>query len=82
MSCPARELTAPGSLLALHRKLPDRWPFLLASSASAGKLGRWSMLLRAADEAPLVLDDNRGEGAPTFLDELARRQAEAGRAPR
>ena len=78
MSCPARELTAPGSLLAIHRKLPDRWPFLLASSASAGKLGRWSMLLRAADEAPLVYDDNCGQGAATFLDELARRQAEAG----
>ncbi|MDZ7789973.1 MAG: aminodeoxychorismate synthase component I [Xanthomonadales bacterium] len=78
MRCPARELTAPGSLLAIHRKLPHRWPFLLASSASAGKLGRWSMLLRGADEAPLVFDDNRGEDAPTFLDELARRQAEAG----
>ncbi|WP_376693368.1 aminodeoxychorismate synthase component I [Wenzhouxiangella sp. EGI_FJ10409] len=78
MSCPARELGAFGSLLTLHRKFPDRWPFLLASSASAGKLGRWSMLLRAADEAPLVLDSVAPNDAPRFLDELARLQAEAG----
>ncbi len=77
MTCAARELTAPASLLALHRQFPDQWPFLLASSASAGKLGRWSMLLRAADEAPLVLEQADVGAGPGFLAELANRQSRA-----
>ncbi|WP_376695466.1 aminodeoxychorismate synthase component I [Wenzhouxiangella sp. EGI_FJ10305] len=77
MTCAARELTAPASLLALHRQFPDQWPYLLASSASAGKLGRWSLLLRAADEAPLILDQAAVGAGPGFLDELADRQREA-----
>jgi anthranilate synthase component 1 len=77
MTCQARELSTPPSLLALHRQLPDRWPFLLASSASAGQLGRWSMLLRASDEAPLVLDRIDPGSRTDFLNELARRQASA-----
>ncbi len=68
-----RRITAP-SLLCVHQHQPDRWPFLLASSASAGSLGRWSMLLRA-DEEQLVLwsgtdcPDGPGEGG-RFLDRL------------
>lgn len=77
MTGAARELTTAPSLLALHRHLPDRWPFLLASSASAGKLGRWSLLLRAADEEALVLDRGGLERGSRFLDELAERQRQA-----
>jgi len=76
MTCLARELAAPVPLLALHRQFPDRWPFLLASSASAGHLGRWSLLLRAADAAPLVLEQRDREGRTGFLEELAARQHE------
>src|SRR5690554_6237015 len=62
-----RELTAAPSLLGLHRQFPDRWPFLLASSASAGQLGRWSMLLRADPDqaASLAYGD-----CSDFLDRL------------
>lgn len=82
MSCAARELAAPPSLLALYRQFPDRWPFLLASSASAGRLGRWSLLLRAADEPPLVADP---VAAPNrtgdFLDRLRETVRAAGSQP-
>ncbi len=69
-----RELPSDTSLLAIHRGAPDRWPFLLASSASAGALGRWSILLRA-DEATLALwPGSRGLVGPgtseTFLGRL------------
>lgn len=74
MSCLARELATSASLLAVHRQFPDRWPFLLASSASAGKLGRWSILMRADDEEPLVLETAGGDAPSGFLQELARRQ--------
>ncbi|RFF32197.1 aminodeoxychorismate synthase component I [Wenzhouxiangella sediminis] len=77
MTCLARELATAPSLLTVHRRYPDRWSFLLASSASAGKLGRWSLLLRAADEKPLVLDPSELEAGSGFLDELADRQGRA-----
>lgn len=70
----ARELAASASPLALHRRFPDRWAFLLASSASAGRLGRWSLLLRAADEEALTLEQADLEGGSRFLDELAGQQ--------
>jgi anthranilate synthase component I len=68
-----RRLSGDVSLLAMHRTMPDRWPFLLASSASAGTLGRWSMLLRADDETLVLGQDGhlRGPGrAATFLGRL------------
>ena len=37
-------------LLSLHQEQPDQWPFLLASTATGGPLGRWSMLLAAGGE--------------------------------
>ena len=69
-----RRLTAVPSLLSIHQGRPDGWPFLLASSASAESLGRWSMLLRA-DEEQLALwpgrdqPDGPGDG-DTFLGRL------------
>lgn len=81
MTCLVREQTASASLLAIHRKFPRRWPYLLASSASAGKLGRWSLLLRADDEPALVLDQTSGKGTPGFLDALAERQRAADPGP-
>ncbi len=38
------------SLLELHCALPDRWPYLLASSAGVGERARWSLLLRASGQ--------------------------------
>jgi anthranilate synthase component 1 len=71
-----RELAAPASLLAIHRTHPDRWPFLLASSASAGRLGRWSLLLRQSEEPPLIQDAVAGRhGGRSFLDQLSARQS-------
>nr|WP_223846341.1 aminodeoxychorismate synthase component I [Wenzhouxiangella sp. AB-CW3] len=62
------------SLLALHHRWPDRWPFLLASSARAGALGRWSMLLRANAETLTLWPDERGLQGPgegdRFLERL------------
>jgi anthranilate synthase component I len=64
-------LDRPRSLLSVHRYLPERWPYLMASSASPGTLGRWSMLLRDSGET-LVLNaagilDGPGTG-PSFLE--------------
>ncbi len=68
------ELQDEPALLDIHRQSPDRWPFLLASSAAAGALGRWSILLRAGDEALTLwpgADGLQGPGtAETFLDRL------------
>lgn len=72
MTAGACELPAAPPLLAVHATLPDRWPFLLASSARAGHLGRWSILLRAEIErSPLRLDavETSSEG---FLDRLSK----------
>ncbi len=59
-------------LLSVHAQAPARWPFLLASSAAAGSLGRWSILL-AADTQRLELrpEGLRGGGdAAGFLPRL------------
>ena len=69
-----RRITPSPSLLSVHQNLPDRWPFLLASSASAESLGRWSLLLRADEEALTLWPgsdrpDGPGEG-DTFLERL------------
>lgn len=78
MTVRVRELAAPAPLLAVHRAFPDRWPYLLASSASAGRLGRWSLLLRRSGETPLVSEPISGPGgADGFLDQLAERQKSA-----
>ncbi|MGY6587250.1 MAG: aminodeoxychorismate synthase component I [Wenzhouxiangella sp.] len=60
-------------LLSLHQASPRQWPFLLASTATGGPLGRWSMLL-VADGEPLQLDgagrlSGPGEGS-RFLQRL------------
>jgi len=81
MTCLVRELATPASLLTVHRQRPERWPYLLASSASAGRLGRWSLLLRADDEPALVLDQAGEEGTSGFLDALAERQRETDTGP-
>src|SRR5699024_3641931 len=49
-------------------------------SAAAGRLGRWSLLLRAADERPLVLDRTNYQEMD-FLAELAGRQRLVGAGP-
>lgn len=79
-----RRLNHRPDLLAVHSADPERWPFLLASTASAGQLGRWSLLLHAADTEPLIA---AGPGSPSggrsgFLEALdAAWRAEARAAP-
>jgi anthranilate synthase component 1 len=46
-------------LLDVHRSDPERWPFLLASSATSDHLGRWSMLLRRNAEPAMVANDRQ-----------------------
>jgi anthranilate synthase component I len=72
MSLVARELATAPSLLSVHHTHPDTWPYLLASSAPAGRLGRWSLLLRATDETPIVLAQLHASGPDSggFLDRL------------
>lgn len=42
-------------LLAIHRRDPDAWPFLLQSASPGEGIGRWSLLLRAAPgRQPLI----------------------------
>src|SRR5690625_544825 len=55
MSFSARELETPVSLLSVHRHHPERWPFLLESSAGSPASARWSLLLRTDDRQPLIL---------------------------
>ena len=68
-----RRLATPWSLLDIHRRQPERWPYLLASSGRPGANGRWSMLLRRQGEQ-LVLDGQgrlRGPGqGECFLERL------------
>ena len=55
-------------LLAVHHDQPGCWPFLLASTAGADNLGRWSLLLHAAGEPALV--KRPGDESSGFLDRL------------
>ncbi len=69
-----RKLAHSWSLLDIHRRQPDLWPFLLASSARAGAHGRWSMLLHHKSGEQLLLDEQSGLSGPgtseLFLERL------------
>ncbi len=65
-----RELSSRPDLLAVHRRHPETWPFLLQSAAPGGTLGRWSLLLRAdPDHEPIIA--RPGDSVP-FLERLDR----------
>ncbi len=69
-------------LLDIHRRLPERWPYLLASTAQGGRLGRWSLLL--FQDGPQLILNNTGElSGPgkgrNFLDRLRSWTTEHGR---
>ncbi len=70
MSAHARRLPSPPDLLQVHRNYPQRWPYLLASTAGADGLARWSMLLRATDER-LALPFEQLSARPGFLEQIA-----------
>lgn len=69
----ALQLTSPPALIDIHRQLPERWPYLLASSASTGQLGRWSILMQAGTESLCLKGcgqlDGPGQGS-RFLERL------------
>lgn len=60
-------LDTGADFVALHASNPEQYPFLLQSTASDGRLGRFDILFVASDEQ-LVLDD-ASEG-PDFLNAL------------
>jgi len=70
------------SLLELHRQSPERWPYLLASSASAGELARWSLLLRTSGQTLALGADGRLSGPGTSATFLGRLKQWAGPARR
>mgnify|MGYP001826612526 CR=1 FL=1 len=57
-------IAGPGDLRLLHRKFPDRYPFLLQSTTRDGALGRYDILFALPGETLVASDDYR------FLDEL------------
>jgi len=60
-------------LPAVHRRFPDRWPFLLDSTTRGGALGRWSMLLRVRENsAPTLAEPGQGSKFLDALDHQAR----------
>lgn len=73
-----RALERVPDLLALHRRDPDDWPVLLASTAR-GQLGRWDILMFADPGGALTLDADgilSGPGSGnSFLDRLDAWQA-------
>ena len=50
-----REIAGPGDLRHLHRQFPERYPFLLQSTAPGGERGRFDILFASPGDA-LVLD--------------------------
>ena len=62
-----RALAHPVDLQALHRLAPQRYPFLLQSTAVAPPLGRYDILFAFPGDA---LESGRGIPAGTFLNEL------------
>ncbi len=58
-------------LHALHRHAPQRYPFLLQSTASESELGRFDILFACPGEALVLNDIGRLEGAAKSRDFLA-----------
>jgi anthranilate synthase component 1 len=68
------ELDAGLDLLAVHRSDPDRWPYLLSSTAPGGTLGRYSLLLFQLGDAfgiPSSRSAGRIQPEPGFFEQLA-----------
>jgi anthranilate synthase component 1 len=53
---------SPARMLALHERHPDRYPVFLDSAASAGPLGRFSILMAAPGERLSLARDGRLDG--------------------
>jgi len=74
---PCCEIGDPGDLRRLHREWPERYPFLLQSTARDGKLGRFDILFAfPGDTLELTangqLHGSAADGADTFLGALDR----------
>lgn len=69
-----RALAHPVDLRAMHRLAPERYPFLLQSTAAAAPLGRYDILFAFPGESLQASTDLRARAeAGTFLDELDQR---------
>jgi anthranilate synthase component 1 len=70
----SRTLERRLSLLDIHRALPDAWPFLLASTAPGGALGRYSLLLFQEGECfglPAPVPGQPVRPDPSFFERLS-----------
>ena len=72
---PCCEIADPGDLRRLHREWPERYPFLLQSTAHDGKLGRFDILFAFPGDALELAADGQlhgaaKDGADTFLGAL------------
>ena len=72
---PCCEIVDPGDLRRLHRERPERYPFLLQSTAHDGKLGRFDILFAFPGDALELTADGQLHGpatddADTFLGAL------------
>ena len=75
MTEPLGDIAGPDELRLLHREYPDRYPFLLQSTANGGELGRYDILFAfPEDELCLgpdgVLAGHASARGQTFLDTL------------
>ena len=74
---PCREIVDPRDLRRLHCEWPERYPFLLQSTARDGKLGRFDILFAFPAKSLALTADGQlkgsaADGAATFLDALDR----------
>jgi anthranilate synthase component 1 len=72
---PCCEVANPGDLRWLHREWPERYPFLLQSTAHDGKLGRFDILFAFPGDTLELAPDGQlhgsaTDGADTFLGAL------------
>ena len=63
----AESLDESVDFIALHATKPDRYPFLLQSTASDGRLGRFDILFISSGETLVLPDASSG---PDFLNAL------------
>ncbi|MDJ0910560.1 MAG: aminodeoxychorismate synthase component I [Woeseiaceae bacterium] len=70
----AEPLNDSVDFVALHASHPERYPFLLQSSASDGRLGRFDILFAAGGETLVLPDASAGPDFLTALDELWQRE--------
>ena len=73
-ACRAEALDGGADLVALHAAHPDRYPFLLESTAADGRLGRYDILFVASGEQLVLADAAAGHDFLMSLDKAWRQE--------